>query len=462
MTNFLVNSDSINMRSIKKYGVIFIVIISLLVTFLLVNTNSQDKSIIVNLKNGAIYKNTPFTLQVENLAKSSKVELELTRPGLHKIILLEFIETKNNISTYTFPAVGAGNYNVIINGKNKLSFKAQYYKKEVTNYKECINPKFDEAEGISCFRQYLLSTLNKPAEVEQAIKDVLTVASIYSKGKSPDTNFRCHLYLHWVGEATILAYPKVEDALKNHFLLCGKGYLHGVISASILNRNIDLIKKDINHLCDYFETYGQIRSCTHGIGHDFYSKFGNATLAFEHCGMLTDDDFKNECAGGVSMKIGFDYLDNYPEALTKNPNLPNDICAPVPSVMRNGCYRFIFLIYNNNKDRADAYHVFAKVCAAVTGVDNQSCWAGAGVEYTTENPDLPTKSLWDFCNQAKDEAFKLCITNNIYYRLQQFNLPTASVYCKLAINMVKGREYCDFWQARQKERINNFGNVYQG
>ena len=450
------------MRSIKGYGLLFIVLSSLSVTFILVNNSSQDKSIIINLKSGAIYKNTPFTLQVKNLAKNSKVELELVRPGLHKILLLEYIDTKNSISTYTLPAVGAGNYTVKINGKNKLSFKAQYYKTEVTNYKECLNPKFDEATGVSCFRQYLLSSLNTPAEVEQAIKDVLTVASIYSKGKSPDTNFRCHLYLHWVGESTILAYPKVEDALKNHFLLCGKGYLHGVISASILNRNIALIKKDVNHLCDYFESYGQIRSCVHGIGHDFYSKFGNATSAFKYCGMLTDDDFKNECAGGVSMEIGFDYLDNHPEALVKNPNLPNDLCAPVPSVMRNGCYRFIFLIYNTPGNHPNQDKIFAKVCEAVSGVDSQSCWAGAGVEYTTEHPNVPTKALWDFCNQTKDEAMKLCITNNIYYRLQQFNLPTASVYCKLAAKMPKGKEYCDFWQARQRERINNFGNVYQG
>ena len=451
------------MHNKKIIGFSTVLILSFVSFFVYSNKASQDNSIVINLTEGKSYAAPPFTLEMKNIKSTEKVELKLKRSGLTRKIQLEYIETKDSVSTFTLPLVGAGDYTLQVKGRDKLNFKVSYYEKEVNNYKDCLNPDLDQSKEISCFRQYILSNLNKPADVERAIEDVLAVAASYSDSKSPETNFRCHLFLHWVGESTILAFEDLGDALKyDNLYICNKGYLHGVISASILNRNIDLIKKDVDQLCNYFKEYNEIRSCAHGVGHDFYSKFGNAETAFEYCGMLKDAIFKNECAGGVSMKIGFDYLERQPPELTSNPNLINELCATVNETMRNGCYRFIFLVYNSPENKGKLAEIFEKICNNVTGSDSVSCWAGAGIEYTTQNPDIELKKLWDFCNKAKDEAMKECITGAIYYRLQQFNIPTAKDYCKLASNLPKGKEYCEFWNAREKERIPNFGNVYNG
>ena len=451
------------MHNKKIIGFSTVLILSFVSFFVYSNKASQDNSIVINLTEGKSYAAPPFTLEMKNIKSTEKVELKLKRSGLTRKIQLEYIETKDSVSTFTLPLVGAGDYTLQVKGRDKLNFKVSYYEKEVNNYKDCLNPDLDQSKEISCFRQYILSNLNKPDDVEQALKDVLTVAESYSDSKSPETNFRCHLFMHWVGESTILAFKNLEDALKyDNLYICNKGYLHGVISASILNRNIDLIKKDVDQLCNYFKEYNEIRSCAHGIGHDFYSKFGNAKSAFDYCGMIKDDIFKIECAGGVSMKIGFDYLERQPAELKNNPNLINEICAQVSAKMRSGCYRFVFLVYNSPATKSNLAEIFAKVCNNVTGADNVSCWAGAGIEYTTQNPDLEIKKLWDFCNIAVGESMKECITGAIFYRLQQFNVPTAKDYCKLASNLPKGKEYCEFWNAREKERIPNFGNVYKG
>ena len=433
-------------------------LVSVLVFSLTVKSNQTDNSTITNIENDKTYQSLPPILETAGVSHKAAVELRLSRDKIKKTIKLEYISSSGSKSRYTFPVIAAGEYQIFIDNKFKSSFTVKYYKDNVVDYKVCTNIDLSELESNNCFKQYLLSSLNTPGDIERALKEIVEISS---KGNSPNSNFRCHLLVHWVGESSVIAYNKLEDALKNDFTLCDKGYLHGVISASILNRNIETIKSDIDHLCDYFNNLAEIKSCIHGLGHDFYKKFGGSEKAFEYCGLLTEKDYMNECASGVSMDVGFSYLERPADILSTDPNFVNEVCLSVKSEMRNGCYRFIFLVYNRLGADSKLNQILKNICEQVQGEDLVSCWAGAGIEYTTAFPSVSTKKLWDFCNQAEGEAMKYCVTSSIYYRIQQFNQLTAEQYCNYIKGYRNDKEFCEFWKAKEKESSSSYGIVYK-
>lgn len=238
-----------------------------------------------------------------------------------------------------------------------------------------------------------LVSLKEPEEIFKKMKSDLPNNQMLKSN--------CRSLTHKIGNAVLEKYNyDVKKALSYSDLLCGSGYIHGVIEYFLKNSKDP--EKEIATLCS------QIKGvyCPRGLGHGFmlYNDF-KIEPSLDLCKKL---DFKSqgECSAGVFMEILDAENTSYKfEINSVNTDSPQTLCQDRQPNFRNSCYYYVGrYLYNKNKTTMKN---LSSLCEAFNQEDKKNCVVGTGAAIMVDN-FFETKNIEKFCAEFNNDSKKDC------------------------------------------------------
>lgn len=111
----------------------------------------------------------------------------------------------------------------------------------------------------------------------------------------------CHSEAHYIGR---IGYELVkEKAFEQCDASCHSGCYHGAMEVLLSEKGTENLNKNIDEVCNTFDTHFGYYECLHGIGHGLTAYLDyDIPLALKSCKSLSDDFKISSCYGGVFME----------------------------------------------------------------------------------------------------------------------------------------------------------------
>lgn len=151
----------------------------------------------------------------------------------------------------------------------------------------------------------------------------------------------CHPLAHLVGNAALVFYGSVKEAINHGDGTCWSGYIHGVYEKHMAQFDDAELFDEVKTLCERdpndpyaFDYY----NCLHGIGHGVTIRFGNDPFkGLPYCDVFEEDWERTNCATGAFMQnIVVDRTMH--TSVRLDPNNLMYPCTAVEDKWKSACY----------------------------------------------------------------------------------------------------------------------------
>ena len=440
----------------KKYKILtslFTIVILILCVIAIFPKKNKSETSVVNIKPNEILAIAPSNLILSKAKPSDVITLKYSSNGFSKTLTLNLTKEIEGKQYFNLPLLPVGDFEVYTNGIKNLGFKINYYP-DKNDIETCYSLRADQNLEMKCYKQFFLSNVSDRESVLKSLADLLIVANKEGEG------FTCHIYAHYIGESSVFVFDSLEKAITNPFVECEKGYIHGALKSYVDVMSLDELKKVLPSICNQFPE--GISDCIHGLGHNLYFKSVNDVQeAFSNCLIYDNKLWANECAAGVSMSLGWDMLDKEPDLVKTNPDFVNETCSKTDNKIKDGCYRFIMLVYNNLANDPQLADKLYSVCEDLKGDSLNYCASASSAEYAVIGKEVNRNDIVNYCLRfGKSDVFKDCITGAIFKRFISDGEAVAESYCKAIIQLgINKPKYCDEWKLLEDQRAKDYGNI---
>lgn len=227
--------------------------------------------------------------------------------------------------------------------------------------------------------------------------------------------FDCHQPAHKIGR---MGYDKQkQDAFRECNADCHSGCYHGAMESFLSEKGIDNLAKDIDEVCNIFETgFGKFE-CLHGVGHGVLALLDyDLPGALKECQKLSDFFAQSSCYGGAFMEniiaaqgLGAEGPHSTTWVKDGDPHFPCNAIGPDQG-MRYQCYQMqtSWMLYKNGNDFRKAAAECLKAPAGLISV----CFKSLGRDAAGQTVRDSEKML-AFCAYAKHpdtDYYKQCIS----------------------------------------------------
>lgn len=289
---------------------------------------------------------------------------------------------------------------------------------------------------------------------------VLTALKISSK--DPTVYANCHPLVHFLGREGYKKEHNVKTLYAKDRSVCDSGFYHGVMEQLFEEKDIPLFKESDTKIVDVmksacgqktdYEIPIRYSACIHGVGHALmFISNDDLPKSLEHCRILTKDQGRRTCYGGVFMEnagsvtnpyhiskylkkddplypcnwVGvkseatcYQYQALYFAKITNNDwKKTSELCDTEPEKYKGNCFQFIG---SNLLNFTEDNQKIKEVSDFIPPLFLPNYFRGVVSGIGEANVGVPTK-MQDSCNQAASAAHLENCLGNIALAVKQWS-----------------------------------------